>query len=70
MRAQGGMTAEELAKKNEKDAKDRSGNDQDVASEKADALRDREKLQKVVFVRERRQGAACRRSRPASPTIP
>jgi HlyD family secretion protein len=52
VRAQGGMTAEELAKKNEKDTKDRTGNDQDVASEKADALRDREKLQKVVFVRE------------------
>ncbi len=52
VRAQGGMTAEELAKKNEKDAKDRSGNDQDVASEKADALRDREKLLKVVFIRD------------------
>ncbi len=52
VRAQGGMTAEELAKKNEKDAKERSGNDQDVASEKADALRDREKLLKVVFVKD------------------
>jgi len=52
VRARGGMTAEELAKKNEKDAKDRTGNDQDVASEKADALRDREKLEKVVFVRD------------------
>src|SRR5665213_2217583 len=52
VRAQGGMTAEELTKKNEKDAKERSGNDQDVASEKADALRDREKLLKVVFVKD------------------
>jgi HlyD family secretion protein len=52
VRAQGGMTADELAKKNEKDAKDRSGNEQDLASEKADAQRDREKLLKVVFIRE------------------
>jgi len=52
VRAQGGMTAEELQKKNEKDAKERSGNEQDVASEKADALRDRDKLLKVVFVRD------------------
>jgi HlyD family secretion protein len=52
VRAEGGMTADELAKKNEKDAKDRTGNDQDVASEKNDALRDREKLLKVVFIRD------------------
>jgi HlyD family secretion protein len=52
VRAQGGMTADELAKKNEKDAKERSGNDQDVDSEKADALRDRDKLLKVVFIRD------------------
>jgi len=52
VRAQGGMTAEELSKKNEKDAKDRSGNEQDVATEKADAIRDREKLLKVVFIRD------------------
>lgn len=52
VRAQGGMTADELAKKNEKDDKERSGNDQDVDSEKADALRDRDKLLKVVFIRD------------------
>ena len=52
VRAQGGMTAEELAKKNEKDDKERSGNEQDAKSEKADAIRDREKLLKVVFIRD------------------
>jgi HlyD family secretion protein len=52
VRAQGGMTAEELAKKNEKDAKDKSGNEQDLESEKADAIRDREKLLRVVFIRD------------------
>jgi HlyD family secretion protein len=52
VRAQGGLTADELQKKNEKDAKERSGNEQDLTSEKADAIRDREKLLKVVFVRD------------------
>jgi HlyD family secretion protein len=52
VRAEGGLTAEELEKKNAKDSKERSGNEADASSEKADALRDREKLQRVVFVRE------------------
>ena len=46
-----GLSAEDLAKKKEKDAKDRSGNDLEVAVEKADAHRDQDKLQRVVFVR-------------------
>jgi HlyD family secretion protein len=50
VRAAGGMTTEQLAKKNEKDAKERSGNDLDVKTEKADAVR--EKLDRVVFVRD------------------
>jgi HlyD family secretion protein len=50
VRAEGGLSADELQKKNAKDAKERTGNDQDQSSEKADALRDREKLQKVAFV--------------------
>ena len=50
VRAEGGLSADELQKKNAKDAKERTGNDQDQSSEKADAIRDREKLQKVVFV--------------------
>ncbi len=52
VRAEGGLTAEELEKKNAKDAKDRSGNEQDLQSEKADAIRDREKLQRIVFIRD------------------
>jgi len=50
VRAEGGLSADELQKKNAKEAKERTGNDQDQSSEKADAIRDREKLQKVVFV--------------------
>jgi HlyD family secretion protein len=50
VRAQGGMTAEELEQKNAKDTKDRTGNDQDQAADKADAAREREKLWRVVFV--------------------
>ena len=50
VRAEGGLSADELQKKNAKDAKERTGNDQDQSSEKADAIREREKLQKVAFV--------------------
>jgi HlyD family secretion protein len=45
-----GQSAEDLEKKKEKDAKERSGNDLDVETEKADAHKDRDKLQRVVFV--------------------
>jgi HlyD family secretion protein len=46
-----GLSAEDLEKKKEKEAKDRSGNDLDVSTEVADAHRDRDKLQRVVFIR-------------------
>jgi len=46
-----GLSAEDLEKKKEKEAKDRSGNDLEVSAEAADARRDRDKLQRVVFVR-------------------
>jgi HlyD family secretion protein len=52
VRAQGGMTAEELEKKNATDSKERSGNDEDQAAAKAEAARDREKLLRVVFIHE------------------
>jgi HlyD family secretion protein len=52
VRAAGGMTAEDLEKKNATDSKDRSGNEVDQATAKADAARDREKLLRVVFIRE------------------
>ncbi len=51
VRAAGGKTTEELAAEAAKEAKERSGNDLDVASERADARRNREKLQRVVFVK-------------------
>jgi HlyD family secretion protein len=51
VRAAGGMTADELEQKKAKEVHERSGNDIDVASEKADAQRDRDKLLRVVFVR-------------------
>ncbi len=52
VRAAGGLTTEQLAKKNEKEEKERSGNDLDLKTEKTDALHDRDKLQRVVFVRD------------------
>jgi HlyD family secretion protein len=50
VRAEGGLTAEELEKKNATDSKERSGNDVDQATAKAEAARDREKLLRVVFL--------------------
>jgi len=52
VRAAGGMTADELEQKKAKEVRERSGNDIDVAVDKIDAQRDREKLQRVVFVRD------------------
>ena len=51
VRAAGGMTAEELEQKKAKEVHERSGNDIDVSVDKIDAQRDREKLLRVVFVR-------------------
>lgn len=50
VRADGGKTAEELQQQSAKAAKERSGNDLDVASEREEAKRTREKLQRVVFL--------------------
>jgi HlyD family secretion protein len=46
-----GLTADKLEEQKAKEAHERSGNDLDVATAKADAQRDRDKLLKVVFVR-------------------
>jgi len=46
-----GMTADKIEEKKAKEAHERSGNDLDVATAKEEAQRDREKLLKVVFVR-------------------
>lgn len=52
VRAEGGKTADDLQKQQEKEAKERSGNDLDVASERKEARKTREKLQRVVFVKD------------------
>ena len=51
VRAEGGKTSEQLQQDRAKEAKERSGNDLAVEQEKADAKRNIEKLQRVVFVR-------------------
>lgn len=51
VRAEGGKTSEEIAEARAKEAKERSGNDLDVASEREEARRNREKLKRVVFVK-------------------
>ncbi len=51
VRAEGGKTTEQLQQERQKEAKERSGNDLEVEKEKADARRNLEKLQRVVFVR-------------------
>jgi HlyD family secretion protein len=52
VRAEGGLTTEEFQKKQAKAAENKSGNSLDAAAEKEAARRDREKLQKGVFVKE------------------
>ncbi len=51
VRAEGGLTTEEFQKKQAKAAENKSGNTLDAAAEKEAARRDREKLQKGVFVK-------------------
>lgn len=52
VRAEGGMTAEEMQQKRAKEAKERSGNDLEVVNDREAARSDMEKLQRVVFVRQ------------------
>ncbi|MBX3738221.1 MAG: efflux RND transporter periplasmic adaptor subunit [Candidatus Didemnitutus sp.] len=52
VRAEGGKTTEELQQQKSKEAKERSGNDLEVETEKRNARRDAEKLQRVIFVRQ------------------
>jgi HlyD family secretion protein len=52
VRDKAGMNADEIAKKKEKEVKDRSGNDIEVTNDKTDSQRDREKLLRIVFVRD------------------
>lgn len=52
VRAEGGLSADQLQKRQAKEALEKSGNDLSVESEKEDARRHREQLQRVVFVKE------------------
>jgi HlyD family secretion protein len=52
VRGEGGLTADAIQHKQEKDAKEKSGNDLSVESEKEAAKRHREALQRVVFIKE------------------
>ncbi len=51
VRAAGGKTAEEVQADKAKAAKERSGNDLEVVNEKEDARRNRDSLQRVVFIK-------------------
>jgi HlyD family secretion protein len=51
VRAAGGKTAEEVQADKAKAAKERSGNDLEVVNEKEDARRNRDNLQRVVFIK-------------------
>jgi HlyD family secretion protein len=51
VRAQGGFSTEELQQKKTREAQEKSGNDLEVKNEKQDAKRNRENLQRVVFIK-------------------
>jgi HlyD family secretion protein len=51
VRAAGGKTTEELQAAKAKEAKERSGNDLELVNEKEDARRNRDNLQRVVFIK-------------------
>ncbi len=51
VRAEGGKSSEELQKERAKEAKERSGNDLELVTERDEARRGLERLQRVVFVK-------------------
>jgi HlyD family secretion protein len=51
VRAGGGMTTEQMQQQMAKAAKEKTGNDLDVATERGQARRDRDALQRVVFLK-------------------
>jgi len=51
VRAEGGLTSEELQQKRQKDAQEKSGNTLEVKDERDEARRNRHKLQHVVFIK-------------------
>lgn len=52
VRAEGGKTTEELQQQRVKEAKERTGNDLELVKEREEARRTREKLKRVIFVRQ------------------
>jgi HlyD family secretion protein len=52
VRAEGGKTTEELQQERVKQARERTGNDLEVVSERGEARRSQELLQRIVFVRQ------------------
>ncbi len=51
VRAEGGITSDELQQKKAKAAQEKSGNDLEVKNEREEARRDRDKLLRVVFIK-------------------
>ena len=51
VRAEGGKTTEELQQQKAKEAREKSGNDLEVADEKAQARRTRDQLLRVIFIK-------------------
>lgn len=52
VRAEGGKTTEELQQQKAKEAREKSGNDLEVADERMEARRQRDQLKRVVFIKE------------------
>jgi HlyD family secretion protein len=52
VRAAGGMTTEQMQQQTAKAAQEKSGNSFDVAAERSQAKRDRDKLQRGVFLKQ------------------
>jgi len=52
VRAEGGKTSEELQQQKAKEAREKSGNELEVADERREARRQRDQLKRVVFIKE------------------
>lgn len=52
VRAEGGKTTEELQQQKAKEAREKSGNDLEVADERMEARRQRDQLKRVIFIKE------------------
>ena len=51
VRAEGGLTSDEIQQKKAKEAQEKSGNSLEVTNEREEARRNREKMQRVVFIK-------------------